>query len=107
MDGKIEHLVCIKFCVKLGKSAAETVEMLPEAFEEHSLNRTAVFEWHSHFKACRVSVADDERSGLSSTSKTIENVEEKFENSYTKTVAEQSMNPYTPLGSVMEFTRRS
>jgi hypothetical protein len=28
--------------VKLGKSATETVEMLHEAFEEHSLSRTAV-----------------------------------------------------------------
>jgi hypothetical protein len=31
----------------------------------------------------------------------------KFENSSTKTVAEQSMNSQTPLGSVMEFARRS
>jgi hypothetical protein len=30
--------------------------MLHEAFEERSLSRTAVFEWHSHFKADRVSV---------------------------------------------------
>jgi hypothetical protein len=30
MDGKIEQFVCIKFCVKLGKSAAETLEMLLE-----------------------------------------------------------------------------
>jgi hypothetical protein len=36
--------VCIKFCMKLGKSATETLEMLPEAFGEHSLSRTAVFE---------------------------------------------------------------
>jgi hypothetical protein len=46
MDGKIEEHVCIKFCVKLGKSASETPEMLREAFGEHSLSRTAVFEWH-------------------------------------------------------------
>jgi hypothetical protein len=38
MDGKIEQHVCIKFCVKLSKSATETLEMLHEAFEEHSLN---------------------------------------------------------------------
>jgi hypothetical protein len=63
MDGKIEH-VCIKFCVKLGKSATETLE----TFGEHSLSRTAVFEWHSRFNACRVSV-EDERSGRPSTTK--------------------------------------
>jgi hypothetical protein len=61
--------------VKLGKSATETLEMLREAFGEHSLSRTAVFEWHSRFKAGRVSVEDDERSGRPSTSKTTENID--------------------------------
>jgi hypothetical protein len=28
----------------------------------------------------------------------------KFDNSYTKTIIEQSMNSQTPLGSVMEFS---
>jgi hypothetical protein len=50
MDGKIKQRVSIKFCVKFGKSATETLEMLCEAFGEHSLSRTAVFEWHSRFK---------------------------------------------------------
>jgi hypothetical protein len=75
MDGKIEQCVCIKFCMKLGKSAAETLEMLHEALGEHSLSRTAVFEWHSSFKAGQVSVEDDERSGQANTSKMTENVE--------------------------------
>jgi hypothetical protein len=51
MDGKIEQCVCIKFCVKLSKSATEMLEMFHEAFGEHSLSRTVVFEWHSCFKA--------------------------------------------------------
>jgi hypothetical protein len=63
MDGKIEQRVCIKFCVKLGKSANETLEMLYEFFGEHSLSWTAVFEWHGCFKAGRVPVEDDGRSG--------------------------------------------
>jgi hypothetical protein len=37
--------------VKLSKSASETLEMLREAFGEHSLSQTAVFEWKSNFKA--------------------------------------------------------
>jgi hypothetical protein len=106
MDGKIEQRVCIKFCVKLDKSATETLEMLREAFGEYSLSRTAVFEWHSRFKASRVSVADDERSGRPSTNKTRE-MFKKSENSSTKTVAKRSMSSQTPLGSVMEFARRS
>jgi hypothetical protein len=64
MDGKIEQRVCIEFCVKLGKSATETMEMLRVAFGEHSSSLIAVFEWHSRFKAGRVSVEDGERSGL-------------------------------------------
>jgi hypothetical protein len=36
--------MCIKFCVKLGKSAIETLEMLREAFEEHVLSQTVVFK---------------------------------------------------------------
>jgi hypothetical protein len=42
MDCKTKQHVCIKFCVKLGKSATETLEMLHEAFGEHSLNWTAM-----------------------------------------------------------------
>jgi ATP-dependent Zn protease len=49
--------------------------MLHRAFGEHSLCRTAVFKWHSHFKAGQVLIEDDERSGQPSTSKTTENVE--------------------------------
>jgi hypothetical protein len=59
MDGKIEQHVCIKFYVKLGKSATERIKMLHEAFGEHSLGRTAVSEWYSRFEAGRVSVEDD------------------------------------------------
>jgi hypothetical protein len=44
MDGKIEQRVCINFCVKLGKSATETLEMLCEAFGEHSSSHTAISE---------------------------------------------------------------
>jgi hypothetical protein len=51
MDGKIEQRVCIKFCVKLSTCTTETLEMLHEAFGEHSLSQTADFEWHSRFKA--------------------------------------------------------
>jgi hypothetical protein len=75
MDGKIEQRVCIKFCLKLGKSATETLEMLREAFGEHYLCRAVFFEWRSRFMADRVSVEDDKRSGRPCTSKTTENVE--------------------------------
>jgi hypothetical protein len=53
--------------------------MLPEAFAEHSLSRTADFQWHSRFKAGRVSAEDDKCWGQPSTSKTTENVEKTRE----------------------------
>jgi hypothetical protein len=74
MDGKIEQRVCIKFRVKLGKPATESLKMLRQAFGEHSLSRTSVFEWHSRFKAGRISAEDDEHSGRRSTRKTAKNV---------------------------------
>jgi hypothetical protein len=79
MDGKIERCICVKFCVKLGKSATETLEMLRDTFGEHSLSRTAVFEWHSRFKAGRLSVEDNERSERPNTSKMTENVKKNRE----------------------------
>jgi hypothetical protein len=106
MDGKIEQLVCIKFCLKLGKSATETLEMLHETVGEHCLSRTAVFKWRSRFKAGRVSVEDDECSGRPSTSITTENVE-NIRQLIMKTVAEQSISSHTLLESVVEFARRS
>jgi hypothetical protein len=43
-DGwQIEQSVCITFCVKLRKSATEPLDMLREAFGEHSLSWTVVF----------------------------------------------------------------
>jgi hypothetical protein len=75
MDGKIEQCVCIKFCVKLSKSAMKTPKMLHEAFGEHPLSQRAIFECHSLFKSGQVSVEDGECSGQPSTRKTTENVE--------------------------------
>jgi hypothetical protein len=53
-----------------------------------------------------MSVEDDKRSGQPSTSRMTENVD-KLENSSMKIVTEQSMSLQTPLGSVVEFARRS
>jgi hypothetical protein len=43
MDGKIEQRACLKFCVELGKSTTETLEMLHKAFGEYFITRIAVF----------------------------------------------------------------
>jgi hypothetical protein len=44
MDGKIKQCACTRFCVKLGKSNIENLEMLLEAFGEHSSNHRLVIE---------------------------------------------------------------
>jgi hypothetical protein len=41
--GKIEHHVCIKFCVMLGKSGSKTLEMLLEVFGKYSLSQDSGF----------------------------------------------------------------
>jgi len=38
-----EQSVCVKFCFLLGKSTAETVLMLQEAFKEEALSKTQVY----------------------------------------------------------------
>ena len=45
-----EHRVCVKSCFLLGKSAAETVLILQEAFKKEAVSMTQVYEWCSRFK---------------------------------------------------------
>ncbi|UYV64624.1 hypothetical protein LAZ67_3001369 [Cordylochernes scorpioides] len=59
MEQKLKQRICIEFCVKLQISATETFEMLNKAFPNDAPKRTTVFEWHSRFKAGRISIEDD------------------------------------------------
>jgi len=69
-----EQRVCIKFCFLLGKTAAETVRMLQEAFKEEALSQARVYEWFSRFRRGDMSLEDQPRSGHPSTSRTDENI---------------------------------
>jgi len=60
--------VCIDFCFRLGKSDAETCEMLQAAFGESCLSRSKTIDWYSRFKSGRRSFEDDPRPGRPSTS---------------------------------------
>ena len=40
----------IKFCVKLGKTFTETLEMFRKAYGDQVLSRTTVYEWFKGFK---------------------------------------------------------
>jgi hypothetical protein len=58
-----EQCVCIKFCFKLGKSAAKTHQNIKQEFGNDALDQTQTYDWFNRFKNGRTSVDDDERSG--------------------------------------------
>jgi hypothetical protein len=60
MDVKLEQKANIKFCVKLGKSGAETFEMLRHAYGNEAMSRAWCFEWNGRFKRGKTSLNDDE-----------------------------------------------
>ena len=74
MQRSIEQMMAIKFCVKFGKTAAETVPMIKTAFKEDALSDRQVFRWHKAFLECRKEVDDEVRAGRPSTSNTDDNV---------------------------------
>jgi len=57
---EVEQRVCIKFCVRLGKTASETFEMLKQAFGDSCMSRSRTFEWFGLFKNSRTSTANDD-----------------------------------------------
>lgn len=57
-----EQRINIKFCVKNGKSATETLQILKIAYGGNYLSQTQVFEWHRRFREGRENVDDDKRS---------------------------------------------
>jgi len=62
-----EQSVCVRVWFLLGKSAAETVLMLQEAFKEEAQSMTQVCEWYSYFKGGEMSCEDQPSSGRTST----------------------------------------
>ena len=74
MDVRIEQRVNIKFCVKLNKTATETLQLLRDAYGDEALSRARVFGWHRRFVLGRVSVEDDTGSGRPSSSRNEDNV---------------------------------
>ena len=74
MEEKVQQRVCIDFCFRLGKTGAETYEMLQAAFGESCLRRSKTFEWYSRFKSGRRYFEDDPCPGRPSTFHTEETV---------------------------------
>jgi hypothetical protein len=66
--------ICIKFCFKLNKTAAETHQMSKVAFGEQALCQARTFEWFKSFKDGLESVEDRKLSGRPSTCTTPETI---------------------------------
>ena len=62
-DKNLEQQINIKFCVRIGKSASETLALLTVAYGEYTMKKSSIFEWHRQFKEGREDVKDDPRSG--------------------------------------------
>ena len=67
MEPTVEQRYAVKFCVKLGKSASETLELIKQAYGDDALSHTRVFEWHKMFKEGRDHVEDEHHVGRPST----------------------------------------
>ncbi|CAI9607952.1 unnamed protein product [Staurois parvus] len=66
-DRNLEQRINIKFCVKIGKSARETLALLQQAYGEHSMKKSSVFEWYRRFKQGWEDAHIDTRSGQPKT----------------------------------------
>jgi len=58
-DTNLEQRINIKFCVKIGESASETLALLTVAYGEYGMKKLSVFEWHGRFKEGREDVQED------------------------------------------------
>jgi len=63
-----DQCVCVKFCLKLGKTFTESFKMLQQAYGEDCLSRKQCYEWYQRFKSGRTSIEDDPKSGRASSS---------------------------------------
>jgi hypothetical protein len=62
-------------CEILGKTVAEMVPVLKEAFKDKTMGKTQVYECCHHFKRGEISGENHPRSGHPSMSRTYKNVE--------------------------------
>jgi hypothetical protein len=63
MDGGNEQRIAIKFRIKAGLSATETLVLVQKAYGNEALNRSNVFRWYSRFRDGRELVENDDRGG--------------------------------------------
>jgi len=59
----MEQRTNIKFCFKLGKTAAETVEIMRQVYGDDCLSRAQIFRWYARFKSGVETNEDEARPG--------------------------------------------
>jgi hypothetical protein len=74
-DKNLEQWIIIRFCVKIGKSASETLALLTVAYVEYAMKKSSIFEWHRRFKEGRENGQNDPKSGQPKTQRTGANME--------------------------------
>jgi len=55
--------VNIKFCFKLGKTAAETVELMRQVYGDNCFSCAPIFRWYARFKSGVETIKDEARPG--------------------------------------------
>jgi transposase len=105
IEERVQQRVCTDFCFRLGKTGAETHEMLQAAFGETCRSRSKTFEWHSLFKSGRRSSEDDPRPGRPSTShtETVARVREIIRADRRLTIREVAEEVTIAFGSARKF----
>ena len=74
MDGGNEQRVAIKFCLKAGLSATETLVLVQMTYGNEALNRSNIFRWYTWFREGRELVEDDKRDGRLKSTRTEVNI---------------------------------
>jgi hypothetical protein len=74
MNVQFKQLVNIKFCVKLGKTAIEILQLLRDAYDDEALSQAHVLQWHRQFVSGRGLVEDGTRPGRPTSSRNEDNV---------------------------------
>jgi len=59
----MEQRTNIKFCFRLRKTAAETVEMMRKVYGDNCLSCAQIFRWYARFKSGVETIEDEARSG--------------------------------------------
>lgn len=60
---KSEQRIYIKFCLKLEKSCAETIDVMKTAFGDKCMSKTQTKKWYKRFQDSRTSADSNSRIG--------------------------------------------